>query len=546
MSLTKVTFSMIDGASANVHDFGATGDGVTDDRPAVTAALATLSSGGTLYFPPGNYNMKSPQINDAAIVLPVGVNLLMDGNAWLISTQGIFDAATGGSFIAPLGNNIIQCNIDGGAYPSSGGVPGTWATWNNTGIRCYFNTNIGLGAQNVIVYNCEIKNVLHPLQIYGAKNWRIYGNKLHRYQQSGVLAGYYANYDCENNVIDSNVFLDAGDYAVAFFQVGGESLGYGRHNIVTNNTAHNMNQRTNGYAFGVEQGDRDYQTGFVFSNNIYTNNVNSGSFTAGGVSISTVSNSVVSGNVFDGRNSSVADKGVNCRSSIDCTITGNVVYDFKGEAVDLNSVDTNATSNIAVTNNTFVNCGSVNRQCVAVARTQSSSNITVNGNYLTWDVGFTRFDSNSSAIYVNGASGFTVNDVTISNNTIVRYPANGIFVSGLNTGNVNRINISGNSITGGDATLNQQYPIYNSYGGKISVNNNVMQNVYRGIFSRNSAYAYITGNNLYGDSAATLPSYVDITSSTYQIVKDNNFIGTVTAAINPAAAGTNVSTNNYL
>ena len=39
MSLTKVTYSMIDGAPANIKDFGAVGDGVNDDTTAVQAAL---------------------------------------------------------------------------------------------------------------------------------------------------------------------------------------------------------------------------------------------------------------------------------------------------------------------------------------------------------------------------------------------------------------------------------------------------------------------------------------------------------------------------
>ncbi len=39
----------------SVKDFGATGDGVADDTAAITAALAALASGGTLFFPPGTY-----------------------------------------------------------------------------------------------------------------------------------------------------------------------------------------------------------------------------------------------------------------------------------------------------------------------------------------------------------------------------------------------------------------------------------------------------------------------------------------------------------
>lgn len=55
MSLTKVSFSMIGGAYVNVLDYGAAGDGVTDNTAAITAAVAALPNGGTVFFPPGTY-----------------------------------------------------------------------------------------------------------------------------------------------------------------------------------------------------------------------------------------------------------------------------------------------------------------------------------------------------------------------------------------------------------------------------------------------------------------------------------------------------------
>jgi len=58
MSLTKVSYSMIDGIAINVKDYGAIGDGSTDDTAAIQAAIDALSAqGGTLYFPNdgGNY-----------------------------------------------------------------------------------------------------------------------------------------------------------------------------------------------------------------------------------------------------------------------------------------------------------------------------------------------------------------------------------------------------------------------------------------------------------------------------------------------------------
>jgi hypothetical protein len=53
MSLTKVSYSMITGAPANVKDFGAVGDGTTNDRTAIQAAIN--SGAKQIYFPEGDY-----------------------------------------------------------------------------------------------------------------------------------------------------------------------------------------------------------------------------------------------------------------------------------------------------------------------------------------------------------------------------------------------------------------------------------------------------------------------------------------------------------
>lgn len=64
MALTKVSNSMITGAMINVLDYGATGDGTTDDTAAMQAAIAAATGNGqsTLYIPTGTYIVKS-QLN---------------------------------------------------------------------------------------------------------------------------------------------------------------------------------------------------------------------------------------------------------------------------------------------------------------------------------------------------------------------------------------------------------------------------------------------------------------------------------------------------
>jgi hypothetical protein len=61
MSLTKVSFSMIDGAWFNVLDFGAVGDGTTNDTAAIQACVnaAAANQGGAIFLPAGTYKITS-------------------------------------------------------------------------------------------------------------------------------------------------------------------------------------------------------------------------------------------------------------------------------------------------------------------------------------------------------------------------------------------------------------------------------------------------------------------------------------------------------
>jgi hypothetical protein len=77
MALTKVSYSMINGAEFNVLDYGAVGNGVTDDSTAVQAAFdaASTAGGGTVFLPSGTYLCNTP------LVLQYGVNLVGESRA---------------------------------------------------------------------------------------------------------------------------------------------------------------------------------------------------------------------------------------------------------------------------------------------------------------------------------------------------------------------------------------------------------------------------------------------------------------------------------
>lgn len=81
MSLTKVSYSMIEGAYANVLDFGAVGDGVVDDTVAIQTAInAMIDTGGTVYFPVGVYKITSTLYLDQGTKSVEGLSLVGEGN----------------------------------------------------------------------------------------------------------------------------------------------------------------------------------------------------------------------------------------------------------------------------------------------------------------------------------------------------------------------------------------------------------------------------------------------------------------------------------
>jgi hypothetical protein len=121
MSLTKVSYSMINGAPVNVKDFGAIGDGIADDTVALQAARDHIAlTGQQLVFPAGTYKYTvSPNwaIQDAQIVAQGEVRLICTGTGHAV----VFDAG-------PNSGDLIY-NVTFGRFivaASSSGLDGVY------------------------------------------------------------------------------------------------------------------------------------------------------------------------------------------------------------------------------------------------------------------------------------------------------------------------------------------------------------------------------------------------------------------------------------
>jgi hypothetical protein len=161
MSLTKATYSMVEGAVANVQDYGATGDGLTDDRAAIQAALNT---GNSVFFPAGK-------------VFRVGGALALTANGQVINLNGSmvdFRGAAGGFTITGGLRNITICDGEIEGQNMGGGYVidirnADRCTINNIRVYNPFNFLYVEQANLVSVENCWVNNVrgLYGIHWYG-------------------------------------------------------------------------------------------------------------------------------------------------------------------------------------------------------------------------------------------------------------------------------------------------------------------------------------------------------------------------------------------
>jgi hypothetical protein len=172
MSLTKVSYSMVNGAPVNILDFGASPSAsASANAAAIQAAVNSISTtgagagpGGLLYIPAGVYDI------NAAISLPYGVSIKGDGGT--ASIIRCYDC-DGINFIKTVEDNDMQTVEDIGLQRMSGtnrnGIfagSGTYPTSQNDGF--YINRvkitgfNVGIYFENAwqsVITNCLITNV---------------------------------------------------------------------------------------------------------------------------------------------------------------------------------------------------------------------------------------------------------------------------------------------------------------------------------------------------------------------------------------------------
>jgi hypothetical protein len=256
MSLTKATYSMIRGACFNALDFGATGNGTTDDTVAIQTAI-DAAQGGALYIPTGTY-LCSAQLDINANTLIFGDGRSASILSFNHTGRGLFSTFpvnTTNVADIKLRDFGITCtnasNTDGGYVD----ICGTFIDLENIKIDGTFQYGIILDQSELVtILRCEIINTK---PVVGANIYIVNGDDY----TPGNLPGFTNNItvrETQLNALDTN-------YALIFDQGGighwYENNNYnGGGNGILANAVTNLNivggsfESQGGYSIVADQG----------------------------------------------------------------------------------------------------------------------------------------------------------------------------------------------------------------------------------------------------------------------------------------------------
>lgn len=281
MALTKVTYSMIEGAPVSVLDYGAVGDGVADDTASIQSAVDALAlQGGELVFPPGTYKITAPitkAFGDSLNIVIRGYGAKIDATA--VSALNVIEL--GGSRVSStaLGANVSK-NSDTFTVSSATGIAGgrillitSTDLWNPTRPQ-YFKGELALvekiagttvtnsnplydsytaATTTVHLLNmpqitvegleiaCNADNI--ALQILYARSPVVRNCKVHGSRYAGVYVGY-----CLGGTVDSNFIYDVWNGTITGTSYG-VVVGTGQGVKVVNNTINNARHAISGGGF---------------------------------------------------------------------------------------------------------------------------------------------------------------------------------------------------------------------------------------------------------------------------------------------------------
>jgi len=351
MALTKAHNRMIAGSAVNVIDYGAVGDGTTDDTAAINAAIAAAT--GDVYFPPLTYKISNTIdiSTDNLRILAHGATLTSSLNAFpdaSIEIIGVDNVVLDG--ISINRNQVVGDGFDGGngiyvANSTSVKVQNCFVE--NCEYAITFQQSGGPFNKSCHVLNNHTNNTRYGCSVDGSSGTVVSGNAFKNWSLHGIKirndASDYEKSFVTNNLIEGplsgsgygnqhGINVETADQ-VRGFVIDGNTIKLNNPSTTCNGILANP---TTGSLAATDQSltiTNNYIAGFSSSgidcrvNGIITQNHLDADEAAGGTNVGTVGIFCNAGHftVSDNRIENVATTGIEIDACIFASVRGNSI-----------------------------------------------------------------------------------------------------------------------------------------------------------------------------------------------------------------------------
>ena len=490
MTLTKVSYSLITGATVNVLDYGADPTGSADSTSAIQAAIAT---GLDVYVPDGTFKLTS------ALTLTTSNQSIFGNGAKSYLKQTISDVNT---FYGSGLSNVTISNLRVTPAPGHASVDNAAITFNASNYCVVDNVTVD--------YNSA--SAFHGIWLVNSSNNRITNNLfLNAPGTNGVIftaggADIVFTELSSYNIIDNNQCVSGNVYGINITtNTNGNTVG----NHITNNTVSNCTA----YGIILYGGDPNKYIGSsVISNNI-VKNITGGALTivsppekwfGAGIYLNGVVNSTISNNVVEDTclqtTASSLPIGAICGTQNANIVTGNVIRNSSKVGIYFSSGNAASTFPEPINVSAIVSNNIINSTVEDGIKMYNGRRVTVEGNSL-YSIGTSGITVDTNGDWLteshivdntihNAASAVNVNNQ--SKSIICQNSINSISSSGIGIANTNYAIANENTLQ--SITINGI-----SIGSTVTsgtVSNNVFNNI-SNVAIVLSANVYVT-NNVFG------------------------------------------------
>ncbi len=287
-------------AEFNIKDYGAVGDGVSDDRPAIQSAFNAIpAGGGRVYLPPGTYKVSAP-IN----ITKSNISFIGAGTT---KTTLLADGLHQTLAVVPIARPISNILIKGIRFTNPAATSSRIGHGRGTvQLDSYTKAVTGVTITDIVIDDTPLVGI-----VVGADKVSITNSKIHDTGQHGIYLSVAKDVKIENNDIHE---ITTGNTDLT--SQSGIKINISTNVLVKNNRL----SRFHANSFGILVG------GSSHSISILSNLINLSDESQVGMRL--YSNTIAKGNIIDGGRGFAGSSAIDIKegervSVIDTRITGN-------------------------------------------------------------------------------------------------------------------------------------------------------------------------------------------------------------------------------